>query len=129
MIDMAILLWWLVSGSGIFRLRGQNTPERLGAGGSDPTKFWAAESRAMWGRSRPSCVFCPRSFFTGCSAYGLWSWAFTRASDRTREPQLGQNTVCASVFCLHRDCGAKKPLPLHESGLETNPSLPVRIGK
>src|SRR6266851_9992844 len=29
-------------------------PELLGAGGSDPTKFWAAESPQRWGRSRPS---------------------------------------------------------------------------
>src|SRR5713226_2980178 len=32
-------------------------PELLGAGGSDPTKFWAAESPQKWGRSRPSWCF------------------------------------------------------------------------
>jgi len=29
-------------------------PELLGAGGSDPTISWAAESPQKWGRSRPS---------------------------------------------------------------------------
>ena len=33
--------------------RAKHDPELLGAGGSDPTKFWVAESRQKWGRSRP----------------------------------------------------------------------------
>ena len=37
--------------------RTKHGPERLGAGGSDPTTFWAAESRTKWGRSRPSECF------------------------------------------------------------------------
>jgi hypothetical protein len=37
--------------------RSKHGPERLGAGGSDPTELWAAESRQKWGRSRPSECF------------------------------------------------------------------------
>jgi hypothetical protein len=61
--------------------RTKHGPERLGAGGSDPTTFWAAESRTKWGRSRPSECFArvqmsPVSFthppFFQESAVGLW---------------------------------------------------------
>src|ERR1019366_7474817 len=31
-------------------------------GGSDPTNFWAAESRTMWGRSRPTDVLAACMF-------------------------------------------------------------------
>ena len=40
------------------RARGQDGfAQTAREGGSDPTKFWAAESRTMWGRSRPFRVF------------------------------------------------------------------------
>src|SRR5713226_561793 len=34
--------------------RAKHGPERLGAGGGDPTELWGAQSRQKWGRSRPS---------------------------------------------------------------------------
>ena len=34
--------------------RPKHGPEQFGAGGSDPTIFWAAGSPQKWGRSRPS---------------------------------------------------------------------------
>jgi hypothetical protein len=36
------------------RTRPKHGPELFGAGGSDPTEYWAAESPQKWGRSRPS---------------------------------------------------------------------------
>jgi len=37
--------------------RAKDGPEQLGAGGSDPMKFWAAESPQKRGRSRPFWCF------------------------------------------------------------------------
>src|SRR5258708_30771499 len=85
-----------------------------------PRTFWAAQRAKRWGRYRPSCVFCPRSFFTGWSLYRLRSWALTRAGDRTRAVQIGQNTACVSVFCLSCDSSGKKALPVDEASVEAH---------
>jgi len=46
------------------RARGQDGfAQTAREGGSDPTNFWAAESRTKWGRSRPILTSWPHADF------------------------------------------------------------------